>query len=263
MTKECTDATEAFYHACVSSSTHVITFGHQLTKLQKKCRTINFIISDKAKMLPFVSQMYKCLYFTEEQMTKYEMQLYTNKAWDPTLDHFSKLFTQCKAYGNNCTANSGFESAATMYDVSNHTIATTKSSGDFTSRDLYIESLKESLALVRNYVTNAPTMTPAPILVVNPMATLHLDMEAQCKRFKLLLKQNLDLLTAFAKASVTTNPGSGTTPKPRCTSCKRLQTHLKECPNCKKMCTHKPADCFSLAANAEKRPTNWKVPSST
>jgi hypothetical protein len=34
MTKECTDATEAFYHAWVSSSTHVITFGCQLTKLQ-------------------------------------------------------------------------------------------------------------------------------------------------------------------------------------------------------------------------------------
>ncbi len=55
MTKECTDATKAFYHAWVPSSTHVITFGCQLTKLQKKCRTINLIISDKAKMLHFVS----------------------------------------------------------------------------------------------------------------------------------------------------------------------------------------------------------------
>jgi hypothetical protein len=88
-------------------------------------------------------------------------------------------------------------------------------------------------------------------------------MEAQCKQFELLLKQNLDLITAFAKASATTNPGSGTTPKPRRTGCKGLRTHLKECPNCKKMHTHKPADYFSLAANADKRPTNWKVPLST
>jgi hypothetical protein len=73
MTKECTDATEAFYHTWVPSSTHVITVGRQLTKLQKKCRTINVIISDKAKTLHFVGQMYKSDYFTEDQMTKFEM----------------------------------------------------------------------------------------------------------------------------------------------------------------------------------------------
>ncbi len=132
-------------------------------------------------------------------MTKYEMRLDTNKAWDPILDHFSKLFEKRKAYGNDRTVNSGFESAAAMYDIpSDRTIATTKSSSDFTSRDLYIKSLNESLALARNYVTNVPTMAPAPTPVVNPMTTLRLDMEAQCKQFKLLLKQNLDLLPTFA-----------------------------------------------------------------
>ncbi len=49
MTKECMDATKAFYHTWVPSSTHVITFGCQLTKLQKKCRTINVIISTRPK----------------------------------------------------------------------------------------------------------------------------------------------------------------------------------------------------------------------
>jgi hypothetical protein len=97
MISKCTDASEVFYHAWVPSSTHVITFGCQLTKLQKKCRTINVIISNKAKMLHFVGQMYKSEYLTEEKMTKYEMRLVLDKAWDPTLDHFSKLFVQCKA----------------------------------------------------------------------------------------------------------------------------------------------------------------------
>jgi hypothetical protein len=55
MTKECTNATKAFYHACIPSSTHVIMFGRQLTKLQKKGCTINVIISDKAETLHFVS----------------------------------------------------------------------------------------------------------------------------------------------------------------------------------------------------------------
>ncbi len=192
------------------------------------------------------------------------MRLDTNKAWGPTLNHFSKLFAQHKANSDDRAANSGFESATAMYNVpSNHPIATTKSSGDFTSRDLYIESLKESLALACNYMTNASTMAPAPTPVVDPMATLHLDMEAQCKQFELLLKQNLKLVNAFAKASASTNPGSGTTPKPRHTGCEHSRAHLKECPNCKKMCTHKPTDCFFLAANADKCPTNWKVSSST
>jgi hypothetical protein len=74
MTKERTDATGAFYHAWVPRSTHVVMFGHQLTKLQKKCCMINVIISNKAKTLHFVGQMYKSNYCMEEQMTKYKMR---------------------------------------------------------------------------------------------------------------------------------------------------------------------------------------------
>ena len=45
--------------------------------------------------------MYKSDYFTEEQMTKYEVLLDTNKDWDKTLAHFMDLFSLCKAYNNN------------------------------------------------------------------------------------------------------------------------------------------------------------------
>jgi hypothetical protein len=127
MTKECMDATEAFYHTWVPRSTHGITFDHQLTKLQKKCCTINVIISDEAKTLHFVGQMYKSDYFTEDQMTNYEMQSDADKEWDPTLDHFSKLFAQRKAYSNNHAANSGFGGTTTMFDVpSDRTFAMSK-----------------------------------------------------------------------------------------------------------------------------------------
>ncbi len=148
------------------------------------------------------------------------MRLDAKKEWDPTLDHFSKLVAQCKAYGDDRAANSGFESAATMFDIpSNRTFATSKSNGNFTAHDLYIESLEKSLALARNNVTNAPTAAPAPTSVVDPMTTLCLDMDAQRKQFELPLKKNLDLVAAFAKASASTNPGSVATPKPRCTGC--------------------------------------------
>jgi hypothetical protein len=97
MTKERTDATEVFYHAWVPSTTHIITFGHQLDKQQKKCKNINVIISDEAKTLHFVGKMYKSKYYTKEQMTKYEMQADINKTWLHTLQFLTELFAQRKA----------------------------------------------------------------------------------------------------------------------------------------------------------------------
>ena len=52
---------------------------------------INVIISNKAKTLHFIGQMYKSDYFTEEQMTKYEILLDANKVWDKTLAHFTSF----------------------------------------------------------------------------------------------------------------------------------------------------------------------------
>ncbi len=110
-------------------------------------------------------------------------------------------------------------------------------------------------------MTNAPTTAPASTPVVDPLATLCLEMDAQHKQFELLLKQNSDsdLVAAFAKTNASPNPGSGATPKPRHTVHKRSQAHLKECPSCKKMCTHKPA----LAANTDECPTNYRALLST
>jgi hypothetical protein len=151
-----------------------------------------------------------------------------------------------------------------MFDVpSDRTVVTSKSNGNFTARDLYIKSLEESLALAHDYMTNASMPAPAPTPVVDHMTPLRLDMDTQDKHFELQLKQNLDLVAAFTKASASPNPGSGATPKPRRTGRERLLAHLKECPNCKKMCIQKPDDCYSLAVNADKCPTNYKAPLST
>jgi hypothetical protein len=117
MMKKRTNATKAFYHAWVPNTMHIITFGRQLTKLQKKCKTINVIISKEAKTLHFVGQMYKSNYFTKEQMTKYEMLVDKDKTWALTLQHFTQLYAQQKAYGDNRAANSGFKSMANIYDI--------------------------------------------------------------------------------------------------------------------------------------------------
>ena len=61
---------------------------------QKKCKTINVIISKEAKTLHFVDQMYKSDYFTEEQMTKYEMQRDADKVWTTTHQFFTDLYEE-------------------------------------------------------------------------------------------------------------------------------------------------------------------------
>jgi hypothetical protein len=159
MTKECTNATEAFYQAWVPSTTNIITFGHQLDKQQQKCKTINVIISDKAKTLHFVGQTYKSNHYTKNQMTKYKMKANINKTWLLTLQFFTKLFTQRKAYGDNRAANSGFNSAAHINNIPTD-CSLVSTSSDFTTRNLYIESLKESLAAAWEYVAKERAPTP-------------------------------------------------------------------------------------------------------
>jgi hypothetical protein len=147
MTKERTNATDAFYQAWVPLTTHIITFGCQLNKQQKKCKNVNVIILDKAKTLHFVGQMYKRDYYTEEKMTKYKMQMDVNKTWLHTLQFCTKLFAQCKAYGDDHVANSGFDSIVHINDIPiNHSLVS--ATRDFTTCNLYLESLKESLAEV-------------------------------------------------------------------------------------------------------------------
>ena len=147
--------------------------------------------------------MYKSDYFTKEQMTQYKMKSDMDKGWIPTLDYFSLLFAQCKAYGDNCAANSGFK-AATMYKVPlDRTILTTMSSRDLTSRDFYIKRLEESLAIARKYIAKTPATKTSMMTPPNPITMMLAEMEAQQKQVYALMKQNSDLVVAITKANPT------------------------------------------------------------
>ncbi len=118
-----------------------------------------------------------------------------DKTWALTLQHFTQLYAQQKAYGDDRVANSGFDSMANIYDVlSNLTMASTAPSKMIT-HDLYIENLEELLAVACKYVTKVPNTPIAP----DPMAMLHAELNAQQKQFELIMKQNLDLLTNMAQ----------------------------------------------------------------
>jgi hypothetical protein len=210
MTRERTDATEAFYQAWVPNMTHIITFGWQLTKQQKKCKAINVIISNEAKNLHFVGQMYKSYYFTEEQMTKYKILSDKNKVWDKTLAHFTDLFSLPKAYSNNKAANSGFDSAAHVCNHSStRSVTTANTKSDFTC-DLYIESLEESLAAAQEYCAlDATTRTPVPP-AFDPLTHLQTKLAEQHKQVSevIVMAQNASLMAALSKGGGGGNSGS-------------------------------------------------------
>ena len=197
MTRELTDTTEAFYQPWVPHMTHIITFGQQLNKQQKKCKTINIIISDKAKTLNFIGQVYKSDYFTEEQMTKYKILLDVNK--DNTQAHFTELFSLHKAYGNDRAANSGFESAAHVQDHSSaQSIITANTKSDLMC-DLYIESLEESLAAAREqYALDATTCIPVPP-AFDPLTLLQTELVEQHKQVSGVMAQNAKLIVTLFK----------------------------------------------------------------
>ena len=256
MTKERTDATEAFYQTWAPNMTHIITFGRQLTKQQKRCKTINVIISDEAKTLHFVGQMYKSDYFTEEQMTKYEILSDANKVWDKTLAHFTELFSLRKAYSDDKAANSGFESAAHVRDHSStRSVATANTESDFT-RDLYIESLEESLSAARELLASntTTTRTPAPP-IIDPITLLQNDLAEQRQQIS-------ELIATLSKGGGGDSGGKGKGKGGIGGNGDQRKTPWKEkklCPNCNKEVVHDPADCFSLEANKDKRPKGWGV----
>jgi hypothetical protein len=74
-----------------------------------------------------------------------------------------------------------------------------------TTRDLYIESLEELLAVAREYVTKVPNIPIAPDLIVMLCAELN----AQRKQFELIMKQISDLLTNMAQNGGGNGGGGG------------------------------------------------------
>ncbi len=211
--------------------------------------------------------MYKSNYYTKEQMTKYKIQEDVNKTWLHTLQFFTKLFTQKKAYGDDSAANSGFDSAVHINDIpSNHSLVST--ANDFTTPKLYIESLKEPFVAAWEYVAKecAPTLDKP-----DPADPLRTGLDTHRKQFHLIMKQISALLAVMAKgiggggggsgggsggSGGNGGGGSGGGGSNR----RRDQGTKVMFPNCIKLVVHTAADCFMLPANKDKIPMGTSPP---
>ncbi len=159
-------------------------------------------------------------------------------------------------------ANSSFYSAAHINDIP--TICSIVStSSDITTWDLYNESLKESLAVAREYAAKECTPTPKkPDLV----ALMCKKLDILRKQFDLIMKQNSALLGAMAKGNGRGGSrgggGGGGGGGGQGGGSNRHRDHGTKamCPNCNKIVVHTAADCFTLPANKDKIPSWYKLP---
>jgi hypothetical protein len=137
-------------------------------------------------------------------MTKYEILSDANKVWDKTLAHFTELVSLRKAYDNDRAANSGFESAAHFRNHSSaRSIITANTESDLT-RNLYIESLEESLAAAQEqYTSDATTRTPVPP-AFDTITLLQTEVAEQRKQVSDVMAHNANSLRHSPRVVVTT-----------------------------------------------------------
>jgi uncharacterized membrane protein YgcG len=205
--------------------------------------------------------MYKSDYYTGEQMTKYKIQTDVNKTWLHFLQYFTNLLPSARPT-ERIAANSSLDSEAHIKDnPTNCSIISTSS--DITTRDLYIESLKESLAAAQEYVAKKRTPTPDK---PDPVALLCTELDTQCKQFDLIMKQNSALQAAMAKGNGGGDSrggggdGGGGGSRGGGGNRRRDCGTKAMCPNCNKMVVHAAANCFMLPANKDKIPFWYKPP---
>jgi hypothetical protein len=198
-------------------------------------------------------------------MTNYKMQTDVNKTWIYTLQFFTKLFAQHKAYRDNYAANSGFDSVAHINNISTD-CSLVSTSSDITTHDLYIESLEESLAAAQEYVIKERTPTPDK---PDPAALPRTEFDAHRKQFDLIMKQNSALLVAMATGNGGGSGGGGSGGGGSggsgdggvgCGNIRHDRGTKAMCSNCNKMVVHVAADCFTLPANKDKILSWYKPP---
>jgi hypothetical protein len=201
-----------------------------------------------------------------------------------TLTHFTDLYTLRKAYGDDRAANSGFECAAHVQENSSgHSVITTESN---LTRNLYVESLEESILAARKYVAKNTAARAVPPPANEQLTLLRNNLDAQCKQFKLVMEQNskhlwhsprvaeaAEAVAAVAAVAAKIMVGLQTTAAVHTKAAAAAAAAVaaaegggnstfrekKICPNCNKWVVHFPAECLSLEANTNKRPAGWKA----
>ncbi len=93
-------------------------------------------------------------------------------------------------------------------------------------------------------------------------ALMHMELDAQCKQFDFIMKQNSALLVAMAKVhgggGGRGSGGGGSRGSGGGGSRRRDSGTMAMCPNCNKMVVQVKASCYTLLANKDNIPSWYK-----
>jgi hypothetical protein len=243
----------------------VTNLGMWITRLEvlrRKCDEVGVSIDDGRMVLKITENAKKCALFNSVDHKAYD------KLQNYNLDTVVKFWV--KKYKAHNIYNQ-LQAIANEYESVAYAGPPTSSAGSIANdNDTYISILKETLARLTMEcksafaVTNrAAKRTPSNTLATNTMNEF-------CQQLMTEMKNEMAkvLAAVMTAAKVGTSNGGGGTGgggtggvgaggDTGCSRGRRIGSNLPLCPHCRKKGKHKPDDCFSLPANAGKKPANF------
>ena len=232
--------------------TNLGTWITRLEILRRKCEEVGVEINDGRMVLKITENAKKCALFTDIDHELYDKL--PDHALDTVTKFWVKKYKAHTKYIRAQTSANDYESAA--YTGHPHNVA--GSSND--DNETYISALEEAVTRLTTEkesafaATKATGSTPSTDL---GKSMLHDFKQQLLTDVKNEMTKILAAATAAATAGAETPTGTSTgTIKGRGRG-RTKGSDLPVCPHCGKNGRHKPEDCFSLPANAGKKPANF------
>ena len=232
--------------------TNLGTWITRLEILRRKCEEVGVEINDGRMVLKITEIAKKCALFTDIDHEFYDEL--PDHALDTVTKFWVKKYKAHTKYIRAQTSANDYESAA--YTGPPHNVA--GSSKD--DNETYISALEEAVTCLTAEKESAFTATKAT--GSTPSTDLGKSMLHDFKQQLLTDVKNemtkiLAAATAAATAGTPTAATTGASSKGGKGRGRNNGAELPKCPHCGKNGRHKPEDCFSLPANAGKKPANF------
>jgi hypothetical protein len=235
--------------------TNLGTWIMQLEQLRRKCEVVGVAINDGRMVLKITENVKKYALFANAD----------HKAYDDLpihdLDAVIKFWvTKYKAHNTYQRT----QAVANQYKSAAYAGPPPNEEAVGNDNATYISALEEAVACLLTEretayaATNAATTKAAAMSPGNTLATNTLnDFQNQ-----LLTEMRNEMKKVLAAATTAAATGSGARGEDTAKDggkerWRKTRSNLPLCPHCKRNGKHKPEDCFSLPANADKKPANF------
>ncbi len=227
----------------------------RLEQLRQKCEEVGMAINDECMVLKITENAKKYALFTNADHEAYDNLLIHDL--DAVIKFWVKKYKAQNTYQQTQPVANQYKSAVYAGPPPNEEAV---GNDDAT----YISALEETVACLATEqetayaATNAATTKVAAMLPGDTLAANTLnDFQSQLLT-EMRNKMKKVLAAAMTAAATGSGARGGDTAKDGGKErWRKTRSDLPLCPHCKRNGKHKPEDCFSLPANADKKPANF------